>query len=131
MLPSHMGVQVPQGLRGIWGGVHEGMVIQLTEGVGSCFLGLDATSSPAFSIQPFGDILEVPSVAQGPLVSYSSPLSEAHPSLHYQQSWASELSSLLASAHVFPLPVTPEPQDTQSGSLSPFLGLGASTPLQS
>lgn len=66
-----MGVQVPQGLRGIWGGVHEGMVIQLTEGVGSCFLGLDATSSPAFSIQPLGDILEVPLVVGGqvPLIS--------------------------------------------------------------
>lgn len=58
-----MGVQVPQGLRGIWGGVHVGN--RLTEGIGSCFLGLDATSSPAFSIQPLGDVLEVPLVVGG------------------------------------------------------------------
>lgn len=72
MLPSHMGVQVPQGLRGIWSGVHVGN--GLTESVGSCFLGLDATSSPAFSIQPLGDVLKVPSMVQGPLAS-------AHPFL--------------------------------------------------
>lgn len=76
-----MGVQVPQGLRGIWGGVHVGMVTQLTEGVGSCFLGLDATSSPAFSIQPLGDILKVPSVAQGPLATAHPFLSLIFPSL--------------------------------------------------
>lgn len=109
MLPSHMGVQVPQGLRGIWSGVHVGN--GLTEGVGSCFLGLDATSSPTFSIQPLGDVLKVPRYGTRAL-SYSSPLSEAHPSLHYQQSWASEPSSLLANAHVSPLPVTPQPLST-------------------
>lgn len=65
MLPSHMGMQVPQGLRGVGGGVHVGN--GLTEGIGSCFLGLDATSSPAFSIQPLGHVLEVPGVVQGPL----------------------------------------------------------------
>lgn len=65
VLPSHVGVQVPQGLRGIWGGVHVGS--RLTEGIGSCFLGLDATSSPAFPIQPLGDVLEVPSMVRGAL----------------------------------------------------------------
>lgn len=58
MLPSHMRVQVPQGLCGVRGGVHAGN--RFAEGVASCFLRLDATSSPAFSVQPLGDVLEVP-----------------------------------------------------------------------
>lgn len=81
MLPSHMGVQVPQSLRGIWGGVH--VSNRFTEGIGSCFLGLDATSSPAFSIQSLGDVLKIPSMVQRPLAT-AHPFLRLIPSLGYQ-----------------------------------------------
>lgn len=65
-----MGVQLPQGLRGVGGVFHA--VNRLTEGVTSCFLGLDATSSPAFPVHPLGHVIEVPSVVQGLLALLAS-----------------------------------------------------------
>lgn len=63
MPPSHVGVQVPQALRGVGGGLHAGD--RLVEGVASGLLGLDATSSPAFPVQTLGNVLEVPAAQEG------------------------------------------------------------------
>lgn len=104
MLPCNMGVQVPQGLRGVGGGIHAGN--WLIEGVASCFLGLDAASSPAFSVQPLGDVLKVPNIVQGPLATTHLFLRPAPP-FTTNHSWASKLFSPLASAH------TPEPLSTK------------------
>lgn len=48
MLPSHVGVQAPQALRRVGGGLHA--CDRLVEGIASGLLGLDATSSPAFPV---------------------------------------------------------------------------------
>lgn len=48
MLPSHMGVQVPQTLCGVRGGLHAGD--RLVEDIASGLLGLDTTSGPAFTV---------------------------------------------------------------------------------
>lgn len=105
-----MGVQVPQRLRGVGGGVHAGN--WLVEGEASCFLGLDATSSPAFAVQPLGDVLEVPNVVRGSLTTAYLFLRPVSP-FTANRSWASELSSSLTSAHMSPLPVMPESLSTK------------------
>ena len=73
-LPSHIGVLAPQALRGGGCGLHAGG--RLVEGVASWLLGLDATSSPAFTVSTLGDVLEVPTAQEG-LGARSWPL---HPS---------------------------------------------------
>lgn len=48
VLPAHMGMQAPQALRGVGGGLQAGD--RLVEGIASGLLGLVATSSPAFTV---------------------------------------------------------------------------------
>lgn len=62
-LPAHMGVQAPKALHAVGSGLHAGD--WLVEGIASRLLRLDATSSPAFSVQTLGDILKVPAAKQG------------------------------------------------------------------
>lgn len=110
-LPSHVGVQALQALRGVGGGLHAGD--WLVEGIASGLLRLDATSSPAFSVQTLGDILQVPSACRvggeccgavswpPPTSAASLPLLERNLGSSRAQK-ASDPSSLLAFAHAVP-----------------------------
>lgn len=143
-LPSHVGVQAPQALRGVGGGLHVGD--WLVEGIASGLLRLDATSSPAFSVQTLGDILEVPEawrVGGGGLRAVSWPPPLLRPLC---PSWRGILApaehkgpqippASLLLLMLFPLPGTPCARvhlgSAHSGSLLGFAPRADGPPLRS